>query len=240
MGSQDVGFLYGYGVFETIRIAHAAPIFLTEHLHRLTQAADFCRIFCPPFESLSKDVMRAIEQKNIQNGVLNLILTAGDRSAFLDNPDSHRVVIQVRPLERPIQPVSLSFIPDPFPRSPLDQFKTLTYFRYAYIRRQLKQGQDGVFFNAHQEVLEATSSNVFFVKNGQILTPPLGFILPGIVRQFVMNRFDVREQRILLHQAEAADEVFLTNSVAGILPCQYSGPVTQQVAKAYQDEILAV
>jgi branched-chain amino acid aminotransferase len=150
--------------------------------------------------------------------------------------------------------------------------KTLDYFSRLYALRDASQrgAGEGLWFNVHNYLQSGCLSNVFIVKDAHILTPPTPIdlqdhaiadatpyprsaTLPGITRQTV---FDLAKQdnipitpaAITINQLLDADEVFLTNSVMGVMPVSRierhpisndrPGPVTQRLAELYEAEII--
>jgi branched-chain amino acid aminotransferase len=78
---------------------------------------------------------------------------------------------------------------------------------------------DALILNAHNHVIEATSSNLFMVKNNEIYTPPLSSgCVNGVMRNFIINEFEVQERNLRLKEINNADEVFLTNAILLVQP----------------------
>lgn len=109
-------------------------------------------------------------------------------------------------------------------------------------RRAHKDGFDEPFFlNMRGELTEGAVTNLFFVKKGKILTPSVACgLLDGIVRRFVIEQFPVTEQVILPQDIFDMDEMFVTNSLLGIMPVQKcqghvftERGITEQIRKAY-------
>lgn len=104
-----------------------------------------------------------------------------------------------------------------------------------------------------REVLEASRANVFAVRDGIVLTPPLeGSILPGVARAGVIEEaaeieIPLREERLVLDDLLAADEVFLTNALRGVEPIREvdgkpivaDGPITTALAAALRQRWFA-
>ena len=110
--------------------------------------------------------------------------------------------------------------------SPLTYHKTLNYAENLMERRKAaQQGFDeAVFLNGKGEITEGTVSNVFFVKDGKIYTPPVSCgMLPGIMREYVCRSFQAEETVIWPEDIELYDEMFLTNSLMGVMPAESLG-----------------
>jgi branched-chain amino acid aminotransferase len=104
-----------------------------------------------------------------------------------------------------------------------------------------------VFANTRGELCECTGSNVFVVRDGVVLTPPLeSGCLAGITRELVIewgreHKLEVREETLPLQALETADEVFITSSTKDVLPIHATGtrevaapgPVTREIASIF-------
>jgi branched-subunit amino acid aminotransferase/4-amino-4-deoxychorismate lyase len=109
---------------------------------------------------------------------------------------------------------------------PLARHKTLNYWskRLAYEHGRSAGADDVLCTTADGRVWEASRANLFFVRGQTLVTPDLsGPVLPGIMRGLVLELaagvgLEVREQGVTAVDVAAADEVFLTNSVRGIIP----------------------
>jgi branched-chain amino acid aminotransferase len=149
--------------------------------------------------------------------------------------------------------------------------KTLNYFsRLAALRDANQRGAgEALWFNVHNYLESGSISNVFLVKDGRLLTPPTpvdlqdkalagavpypkSAVLPGITRQVVIelarkHGIELAIGAININQLLEADEVFLTNSIMGIMPVgrierhavghDRAGAVTRQVAEMYEEEV---
>jgi len=87
-------------------------------------------------------------------------------------------------------------------------------------KKSKKLGYDEpIFLNSRSLVTEGATSNIFIIVNNEIYTPKLSCgLLNGIVRQYIISNYDVIESEIDLEFLNNADEIFLTNSLFGIMP----------------------
>ena len=99
-------------------------------------------------------------------------------------------------------------------------FKTLNYLENI-IEYELCQRNDlneSIFFNEKGNLCEGCTTNIFIIKDKAIYTPSIKCgLLPGIVRQWIINNFDVIEKEITREELLNSDEVFLTNSLVGVI-----------------------
>lgn len=209
----DSGFHFGRGVFETIMVKNK-PLFLTEHCKRLTKGLNTLKII----NTIDEDyVARCIEQYNINNCILKIGVS------------EKNVVITTR---------QLTYKPEDYIRGfkiKLSTLKRNPYSHVTYLKslnntdnilekeQANKEGYDEVLFlNIHNELAEGSISNVFFVKGNRIFTPKVNCgILDGIVRGWILDNFDACTGKYSLEDVKKADEVFVSNSIMGIMKVNF-------------------
>ena len=232
----DRGFLYGDSVFETIRTYGGKPFALGEHLARLERSAE--RGFIPvPVASdvIASEVERGLSLAQNPESFVRIMLTRGTGPLGLD-PDlaekPNRVVL-VEPFvpppseayEKGIEAIAVhaARATDATPAAGAKVANYLTSL--LAIREARRRGATEAFIvDARGSVLEGTTSNVFFVKAGELVTPPENAgILAGITRAYVLRAAaeigvgtslrDVREAELF-----DADELFISSTLREILP----------------------
>ena len=222
----DYGFLYGYGLFESIRILNGKPLFLDEHIARLRRGAIILDI---PFEYSKEEFLEAIEllieANSVKESILNIYLTPGDRSpdpaVLIDSVPFLLMVTRPWPNYDTNFRSVLDLREESFKRTPLDRFKTLSWMKNV-LEKKLSQGFDDVLlFSQDGYILETSRANVFFVKGSVIYTPKSPIILPGITRGVLLKNqdyfgYDICETQIVLSDLAEFDEIFLSNSLRGI------------------------
>ncbi len=228
----DRGFLYGDGLFETVRTYGGVPFALAEHLERLQASCAFLGIPFPqvPWERRIGELLRRNRLRRA-DAWARLTLTRGVAPAGLAPPPrvtptvliiAGRVDAGVERLQRRGAPVVLL----PFGRSGfMAEHKTLDYVAGALGKTLASHHRafEGLYVGADGLVTEGTTSNVFAVRRGRLMTPPLGGILPGVMRRHVIalarqNGTEVVEAPLSAGALAEADEVFLTSSVVEIVP----------------------
>ena len=224
------GFMFGEGIFETIRVRAARPQRLEAHHARLAAAAVV--LGATPVSScaeLHDRCRRLIEANGQTDGSLKLILfrdVAGWTELILARPPPAGA-------DRPAAGFRLRTLAGDQRVAPLHGLKSLNYLTNIRAKRQaLADGCDETLFIAPDgQVLEGATTNVFIVQNRTVSTPPLSTgILPGVMRAQVLRLSApaaVRERAITLVEMLAANEVFVTNALLGIMP------VAQVDARAY-------
>lgn len=213
----DDGYQFGLGAFETILLIDGRPIFLEEHLHRLNNSLKFFNI---DKKIDTEDVLKKI-QSDMENdtsisryGVLKIIISDKNQVfSYRVNPYNQEKLDKGFNLE--YSKVRRN------ETSPLTFHKSLNYGdNIMEKRRTLGTNIDEVIFlNTKGEISEGSTTNIFFIKDGIIATPPItAGILPGIMRSYVLKSFSVEERIIFPEEIKDMDECFVTNSLMGIMP----------------------
>lgn len=105
--------------------------------------------------------------------------------------------------------------------SPLTYHKTLNYGDCLLEKRLAKERgiNEPIFLNMQGAIAEGATTNVFFVKGGKLFTPPVSCgLLPGILRGYICDRYEVEEKVIYPEEVPGYEEMFLTNSLLGVMP----------------------
>ncbi len=207
----DNGFYFGIGAFETILLHEKKLIFLSEHLKRLDKALHFLKIK----NSLNvEDLYNFINKSRHFNGAIKIIVSEKNSLfEFKENPYSQSVY------EKGFSLTKSKLKKNEY--SPITYFKTLNYAENILERQKaIEKGyNEAIFLNTKNQITEGTVSNIFFVKNNIIHTPKISCgLLNGIMRQYILSNYDINEKIITLDMINDFDEVFLTNSLMGIMP----------------------
>jgi branched-chain amino acid aminotransferase len=208
----DRGFLYGDGVFETMRVYGGRIFRALDHFDRLSAGLEALKIQSP----LTQEELRAacrvlIERNEVTEGVARVYVTRDSIVATL-----RRYVAQPVAIRAMISTVRID------PR--LSRFKTANRLPYRLAQQEAVEASvnDAVLLNTTGRVVEFTTSNLFVVKDNELLTPPLSDgPLPGVTRRVVLGLaaekgIAVREHSFGQEFLEKADEVFATNSLMEI------------------------
>lgn len=255
--ASDRGFLYGDGVFESLRTRDGVPVRLAAHLDRLRAGAAAVGIEAGPAPGeIATVVAEAVDRGGIADAYVRVTLTRGSTGGFDPaGAGPPRLVVSVAGLPPPPPPggVSLALLPPgPLPEHPPPHVKaTAGFMRHTLgrIRAHHAGHDDALWREPGGDVTESTSSNVFAVTSGVVHTPPTGVCLPGITRADVLDA--ARDAGLATSEAPlstatllGADEVFLTNSVAGVVAVRavaaaafIPGPVTRALAAAVAEVV---
>jgi branched-chain amino acid aminotransferase len=231
----DHGLLYGDGVFEGIRAYHGRVFKLAEHIDRLFYSAKAILLEIPMTHAeLMKAVVASCRQNKLKDGYIRLVVTRGVGTLGLSprackQPSVIIIAgkIQLYPVE--LYQKGLEIITVPTTRnlhSALNPaIKSLNYLNNILAKIEALNGgcEEAVMLNAEGYVAECTGDNIFIVKAGQLLTPPLSAgALYGITRGSVMdlargNGMTVTEPNLTRYDLFNADECFLTGTGAEII-----------------------
>ena len=257
----DHGLLYGDGIFEGIRAYNGRVFKLKEHIDRLFYSAKAILLEIPMAHA---DIMAATvetcRQNRIRDGYIRLVVTRGAGTLGL-NPRSCKqpsVIIiagkiQLYPQELYQQGMDIITVPTTRNlHSALNPaIKSLNYLNNILAKIEANNAgcEEAIMLNAAGFVAECTGDNIFVIKEGHLLTPPLSAgALYGITRRTVMELaaqagLAVSEPDLTRYDLFNADECFLTGTAAEIMPvvkidgrtigAGKPGPVTRNLVTKY-------
>jgi len=230
---MDYGFLYGYGLFETMRAYNGRVFRLDDHMKRLAISADRLKI---PIDTsvLRSSVIEIIQANRLKEARVRLTVSIGEGSPV---PDLHSCL-------QPTICIAATDYVQPRPeiydkgyhirvsstrrcsRSSLPQMKTANYLESLLAREEARSNgaDDSLLLNEKDYVTETSTSNIFLYANNTLKTPRLdNGLLPGITRSVVLelvvqHGIEILETDIHLEELLNADDVFLTNSIMEIMP----------------------
>jgi branched-chain amino acid aminotransferase len=253
----DHGLLYGDGLFETLRVANGRCFRPETHLARLEAAAARLTLALPQSRAQFLNALQETANVNgLREGALRLTVTRGPGNPIPDPGvcPSATYFITAR-VAAPVldgafeRGVRLCWGPQ-HPRLFVPGIKSLCYLPYQLARTaaRISGGDDAILLWGDQ-VVETGISNLCLVLDGVLATPDLASgCLPGTTRALLLelalqSGIPVEERPISADELRAADEVFVTNSLAGVMPVRElagepkdpPGPVTRHLRAAYAD-----
>jgi len=259
---KDRGFLYGDGIFETLRAYDGEVFQLREHWERLSASAAFFRIPVPAtLEQMGEVIARLLRNNGHVDAVVRMTLSRGASSPglALDGPVEPNLIVQSRtykPFPTRIYRKGATLVIARVRQnadSPLPQHKTANYLLHCLARQEARdvKANDALLLNQHGQVCETSVANVFWVKGGRLFTPPVHCgLLAGITRANVLrlaerDGIETQEKAIQAGEIFDADEVFMTNSLIEVAPVRKiddrsigesaPGPVTERLMALYSD-----
>jgi aminodeoxychorismate lyase len=230
----DRGFLYGDGVFETLRIYNGKPFLFDRHIGRLSHGLGSLFIGDKySFSEYLEHTRELIEKNNVTEGVLRIQATRGPGKRGYSTTGNYDPTVLISLHVAPnvdlnnVLPVKLAtstqILSDHDPFSTLKTTNKLA--NIVALREAEKVGMDDALLTNHNgNVTEASGSNVFWIKDGALFTPPVSSgCLSGITRGMILElaitmNLPTTQQNITPTQLCDAESVLLTNSVREIQP----------------------
>lgn len=258
----DHGFLFGDSVYEVVSTLRNRPIFLDEHLKRLRQSAAAILLKIPKDDDWFKqEIDKTLKASNNPESYTRIVVTRGTGEIDIDpiTCETPNIIIYVTPVkaypkENYENGISLALVSiKRNPREALNPgIKTGNYLNNVLAKMEARKlgANDALMLSPYGFLTESTTSNLFFVQGGRLMTPSLDCgILAGITRDIVLKI--ARENGILTEEgswpAEAldnAEEIFLTGTLKRIMPVTRldgravgdgrPGPITRKLSRLYE------
>jgi len=235
----DGGYLYGDGLFETIRLYSGKPFDLDGHLSRLKRELELLGFEWVVETEKVNDILRELASRNglaDQDSQGRLTISRGYREGDLmplveSQAISPTIFLAVQSLPAEIETwqsegIHVQVMKSAFARGNFPQLKTLNYLPSLMALRfaVANECHEALLIDRQGKVLEGAISNVFIIKNERLMTPParLG-ILPGRTRSFVLDicrslGYACEEVAFDRRDLVTATEVFVTSTVREVLP----------------------
>ncbi len=230
----DRSFLYGDGLFETVRVTGNRPFLWPEHLARLQSGADRLRIRLPQtLPELHALVAELLRRNSMPECLLRVHVSRGPgrRGYSPKGADSPTVLLSIHPVtpNAPDRPVTWTLATASLrmpTHDPLTSVKSANRLLHVLARAEAEErgADEALLLNDAGRVAEAGSGNVFWIAGGGLHTPPLEEgPLAGVTRQFVLRLAETlglpaAERPGTREHLFAADGVFLTLSSLGVVP----------------------
>lgn len=218
-------FNLGLGVFETLRVELGHALFVEEHWVNLKSAAHALGL------KVRTDFRKSACRLPVKSG----------RWRWIVEPETSYDLFSPEKLDAK-RSFTLSVAPQRLGSANWDaHYKTLSYLTHLQARRSVKT-DEALLLNEHGHLASGAMSNLFWVRNGRLYTPSLeAGCRAGIVRGWVMEQTSVKADLYTISAIQNADEIFITNSLIGIMPVrrferrQYKvGPVVGRLRKLFR------
>jgi branched-chain amino acid aminotransferase len=259
----DHGFVYGEGIYETLRTYNRVPFLYARHMRRLRQSADRL-LLDVPFDDAT--LLRWINETvdaagQLDEAYVRILLTRGVGDLNYDPKSTPKptIVIIVKPFEPPAARVfddgikiSLVEMLRNHPKSvnPVIKSNNLLNNALAMQAAYRAGAEEALMCNYRGELTECSQANFFLVRGNAALTPPSAAgLLEGVTRAFIFELgreagIDVREEVLLPKDLDAADEMFITSTTRELSPVVRvddrvvgsgePGPITKTLLDAYR------
>ncbi|MGY8761348.1 MAG: aminotransferase class IV [Nitrospinaceae bacterium] len=260
---MDHGFLFGDSVYEVVSTLNSKLCFLDEHLDRLYNSAEAISLKIPcDKEWFREQLNNTLLAAGNKESYVRIIVTRGVGEINIDpssceHPNVILMVMDVTEYPKSCYEKGIQVALVSIKRNPRDALnpnvKTGNYLNNVLAKMEADKlgAQDAVMVNPWGFLTEGTTSNLFFVREGHILTPSLDCgILSGITRLLVIelakeNGFHVEEGKWPGEELSTADEIFLTGTLKKVMPVSHldgrpvgsgkPGPITLNLLRLYED-----
>lgn len=255
IGHTDRGFTLGHGLFETILLKRSTYPALDYHWKRLVVSAPLLGINLP-FSRQELESM--LDELIIKNNVKDKL--AGAR-VTITHGESERGILPSKTPYPNFLINTFEFVRNNNPYSALivntrknehsitAKIKSISYVDNILAKQEaMTQGYDeAILLNSASNIADGSISNIFMVKDNQIITPPISDgALPGVIRAILLEKFNqdfsIIEKSIRPRDLLLANEIFLTNALIGIKPINkintqsfYKFSVTNKLSSLLQD-----
>jgi branched-chain amino acid aminotransferase len=233
----DHGFLYGEGVYETLRTYNRVPFLYDRHARRLRASADRLQLLVPfANEALAGWIQdTVVAAGDLDEAYIRVLLTrgVGELSYDIAATPAPSLVIIVKPLDTvPVrieqEGIAISLVPvlrnHPGSVNPIIKSNNLLNNAIAMQQANQRGGEEALMCNYRGELSECSQSNFFMIRNGVLLTPPSeAGLLEGITRGFLFHvareaGIEAREETLYPTDLETADEIFITSTTRELSP----------------------
>lgn len=233
IGVTNRGFRFGDLAFESIRMANGNICFIDDHYHRFTSAMKALKMDIPKWFTVAeaeKAFDKLKELNNISGGGRGR-MTAFRNSGLTYRPEGNEtsIILEIRPYADETYVLNEKgihigvYTENRKHHTTYSQYKTGNSLLYALSAQYCIENKldEAIILNEEGRVVETTSSNLFFVKNGMLFTPPLSDgCIEGVMRRNLIEIAEeggmkVKEQSFAPAALETADEIFLTNTITG-------------------------
>ncbi|SFJ69819.1 aminotransferase class IV [Planctomicrobium piriforme] len=258
----DRGFLFGDAIYEVVRVYNGKPFLFTDHVERLGRNFQKLQLNSDA-RLIAQRALETLAHSGIKEGTIYVQVTRGEA------PRTHRFP---EPAVRPNELIYVQSFHDHYGRQRSEGGKVILIDDIRWKRCDIKSVNllanclgaeqahaagcdEAVFVEADGTLIEGTHTSLFAVRDGAILTAPLGnHILPGITRKLVLRLaaetgIPVIEEPLPKEKLETVDELFLTGTTVEVLPIVLAGdirigdgtvgPVVKRLRQAYQAAVEA-
>jgi branched-chain amino acid aminotransferase len=224
----DLGLLRGYGVFDYVPLYAGRPFHLGSHIDRLQKSAEQVQLDLPmSIEGIEQVVWELIEKNEPIDAGIRLVLTGGFAGKDLLLPEEKSSLILLfhpftpyhpeyyRKGMRAITTSVLRYLP---------HIKTTNYMPAIFAMKQAisLNANDALYLNSDDGIIEGTTCNVFFFKNGTLITDNSDHLVKGVTREILLNlaqnHYPIEYRALNVSELSSCDEAFLTSSAKDVMP----------------------
>ncbi|NWF98814.1 MAG: branched-chain-amino-acid transaminase [Nitrospirae bacterium] len=258
----DHGFLYGDGIYETMRAYNGIVFMIDEHIERLFRSASLIGLKIPyDSQKLKSAIYETIQANGLENAYIRLTISRGCGSLGLDpefcqKPSIVIIVKEQKDYPKALYKKGLKVIIAQTRRNLKEainpRIKSLNFLNniLAKLEAKEKNANEAIMLNVYGKLTEGTISNVFFYKNNMLFTPSIDCgILDGITRGIVIGiakkqGIEVKEGKFTKSDIYTSQEIFITNTTMEVMPVseldenKYPvGEISKNLRKLYRQKV---
>ena len=232
---SDAGFLYGDGLFETMRFDNRNIFSPLKHIHRLKKGLRIIKLSLKHKEIHLIELLNSvIEKNNLESGIIRMMITRGNTDKKIGLINNPSIFISIKPFYKlPKGSVKIVYITES--NFPIIRFtpaiKSMNYIGNMLAKQfaASKGAFEPVFYNNNYLITECAIRNIFYIKDNLLITPSLDLgILSGVMRETIINvassmKLDIKECHISYNTINNMDEAFISSTGIGLLPCNWDG-----------------
>jgi len=260
----DHGFLYGDGIYETMRVYDSVVFMLDEHIERLFRSASLIGLDIPKkISDIKISIYKTLKTNSLTNAYVRLTISRGYGPIGLD-PDlckeptfvvmAHEFKNYPKPYYEKGIKLIISSVRRNFKEALNPQIKSLNFLNNILAKSEAKQADayEAIMLNHLGHLAEGTISNLFFVRDDILCTPSVECgILDGITRRIIIdlalkNGIELKEGEFTPDELHLSSEVFITNTSMEVMPCRSLdksefrvGEISRLLLKKYRQEVNA-
>ncbi|PKL52466.1 MAG: branched-chain amino acid aminotransferase [Nitrospira bacterium HGW-Nitrospira-1] len=259
----DHGFLYGDGIYETMRAYNGVVFMLDKHLERLGRSASLTKLDIPETGFIKDAVSMTMEANKLSDAYIRVTVSRGKGAIGLDpalckEPTFVVIAEHFKKYPEHLYSSGVKLVIAKTRRNLVfainPKIKSLNFLNNIFAKMEAKErgAYEAIMLNAEGLIAEGTVSNIFFVKDNVLCTPaPEVGALDGITREVVINL--AKKNGVKVSEGEYypddlfnASEVFFTNTTSEIMPVSQVelidykvGDVTKSLHMLYKEEVSA-
>ena len=251
---NDLSVIRGYGVFDFLRTYNGVPFHLNKHLIRLQNSASLIGLSLPfTLGEIEEKIIKGLSLSTHEEKNVRIVVTGGVSDNGITPGDNPQLLLMIT--ASTANPAFWQKTGAKVITCHVDRFmpgaKTINYIPAILCQKDAhKQGaSEAIYVDRDGYLLEGTTSNLFAVRNGQLITPPCNRILPGITRQAVIelckDSVELVERPIHKDEIRLFDELLLTSSVKEVVPITTIdsvivgngkiGPISRKILNAFRE-----
>jgi len=260
----DHGFLYGDGIYETLRAYNGVVFMFDKHIERLYRSASLIDLNIPMSpDAVKRAVYKTIKANRLKEAVIRITVSRGAGPVGLDPalcPEPTFVIFATQFRKYPEQfylkgvKITIADTRRNYSGALDPRIKSLNFLNniLAKIEAKKKDAYEAIMLNYRGYLAEGTISNIFFIKDNVLHTPSLKVgLLDGITRRIILDaakalHIATREGSFKPRDIQGAEEAFISNTTMEVMPVaeissmkKFNGPgrITRLLHKAYKQKV---